>query len=161
MSKTSGSQGIENKYSVFDTNKLEEIENEERDLLKKMLDEAESYLGGFKWCRRIKKKYLGFGIGGVFAVLLFEIENKASPSDDLLWVIVGDIPPAYLVVHDGAQTPQDALKEYVDLMREWVAAVEIGGGVEELVPVNVDPTPENAQLLKSRLDYLQSEFLEE
>ena len=51
------------------------------------------------------------------------------------------------------------LEGYVELMSEWVEAATNSQPVDDLIPVNVAPTPENAKLLESRLAFLNKEIL--
>jgi hypothetical protein len=44
-------------------------------------------------------------------------------------------------------------------MSEWVDAVKNGRPVDELIPVNVPPTMEYADMLENRLNYLDTEIL--
>jgi hypothetical protein len=133
-------------------------DSEERQGLLKLLDEAKEFVGRFKWCKEVRDAYFGIGVAGVVGVFLLQIDNAASRDDDWLWVIVGDIPPAYLVVDDNV-SPRAALASYVRLMRQWVAAASRGKPVGKLIPVNVTPTAKNAETLRTRLDYLEREFL--
>lgn len=137
---------------------LKERADEARDF-DSLLVEARNYIGHFKWCKRIKSSYIGSGVGGIYAVFLFEIENSASPDDGWLWVVVGDIPPAYLVANGGPRNPQEALLAYVGLMGEWVEAVKKGMPVGHLIPVNVPPTPKYAEMLESRILFLKERFI--
>jgi hypothetical protein len=125
---------------------------EEIELLHPMLTEAEEYLAAFDWCESIEESYFGLGVGGVVAVFLFKIRPKHEGVDEFLWVVVGDLPPAYLVTDD-SPTPRLALETYVELMSDWAKAATNGQPVDELIPVNVDPTPENAKLLQGRLTF--------
>jgi hypothetical protein len=127
-------------------------------LLKEMLTEASKYLASFSWCGQIQKTYFGLGVGGIVAVFLFRLRPSEPDVDEWLWVVVGDVPPAYLVTED-APNPACALKVYIDLMREWVKAVQEGRPTDELIPVNVDPTEEWANQLAGRLDFLEREVL--
>jgi len=117
------------------------MDGHEAVLLDAMRREAQHYLSGFHWCEKIQSSYFGFGIGGVFAVFMFEIENAAQPDHDLLWIIVGDFPPAYLIVKGGPENPDQALSVYVELMTEWVNAIRQGLPVRELIPVDVPQRP--------------------
>ena len=128
------------------------------DKLKSMLREAESYLQSFAWCRRITECFYGLGIGGVVAVFLFHIQPDNDSVDEWLWVISGDLPPAYLVV-DLSPTPVSALETYITEMDEWVTAVKKGKSTDELIPVNVSPILENAGRLEKRLDFLLKEVI--
>jgi hypothetical protein len=151
---------IEEDFDVLAAERLQGEDEEDTSLLQSMLEEGAEYLASFKWCVAIKQKFFGWGAGGICAVFLFEIENSASPDDSLLWVIVGDVPPAYLVAGDGPANPLAALATYVDLMQEWVDAAKGGRSVVGLVPVNVPATRENARLLASRLEYIREAFLD-
>jgi hypothetical protein len=73
-------------------------------------------------------------------------------------VIVRDLPPAYLVVDDSS-TPLAALKNYVDLMQEWVDTVREGNAVDACIPVNVTPTKDKAGLLERRLNFIRTKLL--
>jgi len=76
------------------------------------------------------------------------------------WVIVGDIPPAYLTC-DQCPNPATALDGYIGAMLEWVDAAEKGEPVAELIPVNAPATRENAQRLKTRMSFLEENILSE
>jgi hypothetical protein len=75
-----------------------------------------------------------------------------------VWVIVGDVPPAYITVED-APNPATALDAYIGAMQEWVDAARAGGSVADLIPVNVPPTVENAERLGRRLQFIDEEIL--
>lgn len=126
-------------------------------LLRKNLDDAKHYLGAFRWCRRIQEAYFGMGVGGVVAVFLFHID-PAPDADEWLWVIVGDVPSAYLVT-DNIKSPDAALDVYCDLMMGWVEAVETHGDLSEVFPVDAPATVNNAAALRSRVRQLR-EILE-
>jgi hypothetical protein len=111
-----------------------------------------------KWCFGIGEVYFGAGLGGVVSIFLVEIEPLPTGVDRWLWVIVGDIPSAYLVT-DGAANPIAALEEYIELMREWVSLSYSSEASDKVIPVNRTPTPENAALLEKRLDALSKDIL--
>jgi hypothetical protein len=121
--------------------------------------DAISYIQGFRWCHGVHSVYLGQAVGGIFGVFLVEITNAVDSSESFLWVIVGDIPPAYLVTKDGPSNSREALAMYIDLMGEWVKAAKEGGPVGDLIPVNVTPNVEYAEMLETRIKYLQDNFL--
>lgn len=131
---------------------------EEKTRLLELGATAERYISGFRWCRGIAARYCGNGIGGVVGVFLFRIVPGAGGVDEWLWVIVGDIPPAYLVL-DGAKSPSQALALYIREMSRWVSAVETGCPADDLIPVNVPATREHAATLRSRLAMLKDELL--
>lgn len=133
-------------------------DEEETAGLKVMLDEATNYLKSFTWCRDIKGAYLGIGIPPIMGVFLFEIVPARKGVDDKVWVIVGDLPPAYITTEE-SPNPATALDSYIGAMEEWVEAASSGRSVEGLIPVNVPPTEENARRLASRLRFLDEKIL--
>lgn len=122
--------------------------------------EAKEFLLGHKWCKRIKEGYLDIGVEGIFAVFYFEIEPADPSIDKQLWVIVGDLPPAYIVVEDNPNGAC-ALDAYIGEMKEWVEAAKRGESVENLIPVNVPPNKEYAKMLEERLKFLEKKILSE
>lgn len=76
-----------------------------------------------------------------------------------MWVIVGDLPPAYIVC-DNAHTWQEALDAYAVEMMEWVKAVKEGRSIEDVIPVNVPPTVEYADMLESRCNLIWELFVD-
>jgi hypothetical protein len=131
---------------------------QDTELLKELLREAEAFLRSFDWCQSISQSYFGLGIGGVVAVFLFRIAPKKKDIDEWLWVVVGDLPPAYLVA-DGNPTPVSALEAYVEEMSAWVDAARNGRPVAELIPVNLLPSPDNAARLQKRLVFLRTKVM--
>lgn len=77
-------------------------------LLRLMAAEAQEYIQNFSWCKSIREAYFGDGCGGVVALFFFRIEPSKPDVDEWLWVVVGDVPPAYLVI-DESKTPSQAL----------------------------------------------------
>ena len=73
--------------------------------------EASGYLSGFKWCKKIKEKYIYYNLGSTLCVFIFEIENSQSLviGDNILWIIVGDIPNMYLDTNS-VKTLKEALE---------------------------------------------------
>jgi hypothetical protein len=133
--------------SVVDTN-----------LLREMAKKAHEFRREQEWCERIDHEYLAYGVGGVVAVFLFQITPSSEDVDSCLWVVVGDLPPAFLVVDDNS-TVADALDGYCSEMEAWVEAAETGESVDDLIPVNAPPTPANVEQLKGRLRFLRTEIL--
>jgi hypothetical protein len=153
--ETDGSMQISGLSSV---DSLKGDSDEDTELLRGMANDARSFLTQFAWCKAIVEFYFGIGIGGIVAVFLARILAAEEDVDEWLWVVVGDLPPAYLVT-DSAPTPKAAVQTYIEQMREWVAAARLGRPVQEIIPVNVPPTPENANTLNSRLDFIERELL--
>jgi hypothetical protein len=132
--------------------------DEETEELKAYLNEAESEINFYSWHDGIVRSYFGMGIGGIFAIFLFEILPNRKNVDNFVWVIVGDLPSAYITC-ETAPNPACALDCYICAMEEWVEAAKIGKSVENLIPVNVPATPENGLLLETRLKFLDEKIL--
>jgi hypothetical protein len=125
-----------------------------------MQSRANSYLLGFNWHRRPLDAWVGLYIPGIVGVFLFRIEPISEDIDGWMWVVVGDLPSAVIMIDDCPHGPA-ALANYVDAMREWVDAVRKGEPVDDLIPVNTPPTAEYADMLESRLGFLSEEVLSE
>lgn len=134
-----------------------EDETETRQL-RAMMKDAVAFLSSFSWCTNVEEVLFGFGVGGIVGVFLARILPSTKEIDSTLWVVVGDLPSAYLVI-DESPTPKTALRTYVREMRRWVVAAKSGASVEDCIPVNVEPTPENAAMLEGRLKFIQEELL--
>ena len=119
-----------------------------------LLAKARHYISGFRWCASIKEQYAAMVFPGVLGVSLFNIE-PAKNAPPWVWTVTGDLPPAYLNV-DPDVTPNaaSALDCYVGHMEDWVAAVREHRSVDDLIPVEADPTVANADLLDSRLNFI-------
>jgi hypothetical protein len=129
-------------------------DEEDSRLLRIMADGAENYLRCFKWCTGIREAFFGYGYGGIVAVFLFRIERGSPDVDEWLWVVFGDVPPAYLVT-DECKTPSEALTRYIGEMSKWVALAKEGRSSVEVIPVHVPSTPENADDLAKRLTFFR------
>lgn len=129
-------------------------------LLSEMSIWARNYITSFDWCLPIRGMYLGDGIGGIVAIFLFEFGGKIGGTDDKLWVVVGDLPPAYMVVAPN-DSPQEALERYCLLMDDWVAAVRGSGNFDGVYPVRAPRTEEYAGMLERRLTMLRNEIIPE
>ncbi len=126
----------------------------ETDELKQMHREATSYISRFAWCRGICESYFGGGVAGIIGLFLFHIRPSKREVDKWVWVVVGDLPPAYL---SGRKTlsPADAFRDYIRAMRHWANAVKEGNSIAELFPVDAPPVRENALNLEKRLKFLE------
>ncbi len=133
---------------------------EDTQLLREALAKAHAFISGHAWCTRVREQYFGLGVGGIVSVFLFEIAPERGDIDELLWVVVGDLPSAYLVA-DEARDPAEALAQYITLMRQWISAVNEGGDLSAVYPVAAAATSANAAALEGRLDYLEKDLLPE
>lgn len=125
-----------------------------------LYQEAREFLEFYDWCGEIRESYVGMLYRGIVAVFLFRIVPNRKDVDEWIWVIVGDLPPAYLTI-DECPNPATALDGYIGAMQKWVDAAQQGKSVAELIPVNVPATKENANMLKTRLDFLDKRILTE
>ena len=130
------------------------------ELLNKMAVQARNYITSFKWCLPITAMYLADGIGGIIAIFLVEFDGKIDGTDDRLWVVVGDLPPAYMVV-ESDDCAREALERYCLLMDDWVNAVRGNGDFGSAYPVSAPRTEEYADMLQSRLDTLRESIIPE
>jgi hypothetical protein len=122
-------------------------------------DEARAFLLRHSWCNAVASLERAWAVAGVLGVFLAEIVPARPGIDARLWVVVGDLPPAYLVLDD-APNWREALRCYVAEMERWVEAAKIGAPTDELIPVNVEPSPESVALLESRLRFVEREMVE-
>ena len=137
---------------------------EEKDDLLELAEEARQFLLAHrKWCKGIKAGFFDRGFSKA-AVFYFEIEPAAG-GDPRVWMVVGDIPPAYI---DYKTCPNGAaaLDGYVAEMLAWADAVKNGRPTERLIPVlrrgsltPVEKTPSFAEMLESRMNFIKRELL--
>ena len=137
---------------MIDTKAMIPVDQIDDTDLRSLAEDARRFLSEFKWCHRITATHLAWGCPGVLAVFLCQLEPSQSEVDDTLWVVTGDLPPAYLVCDDNP-TWELALGGYVKEMRRWIDAVRKGEELDEIIPVNVAPTTEHADMLESRLNF--------
>lgn len=122
-------------------------------LLRKMAHDAERYICSFPWCGAVLKSYLGGGVGGIFAVFFFHIRPSRPDVEPWIWIIVGDIPPAYLPLSD-CKSPAEVFRTYIRGMTNWVELARkglTGTPAQGVPPVNVPATPEWAEKINQKL----------
>lgn len=143
---------------LFDVASLAGEDDEETEGLNQLCDAAQAFIGSFRRHGEITRILFGLGIADVVGVFLVELAPASPDIDSLLWVVVGDVPPAYLVT-DGTPEPDLALEAYIREMRRWVDAVKAGRDPADVIPVNAPPTVENAIDLERRLSFLETEII--
>jgi hypothetical protein len=132
---------------------------EDTQLLREMAAEARAYMEQFEWCPAIESIHLALGVGGVVGAFLFQFDEIIEDDDDALWVVVGDLPSAYVIVEpddDGIS----ALDRYCELMEDWVFNVVKGKSLEDSFPVDAEATQENAEMLRQRILFLRKEIID-
>jgi hypothetical protein len=142
---------------MINSAEISDADPEEAKLLRARAEEARRFLQSFKWCKNIRQQWFAGGFSHV-AAFFFEIDNGQYPADGNLWVVVGDLPAAYLVV-DVIPNYKEALLVYTYEMRRWVDEVKHRRSVKDCIPVRVEPTMEYALLLESRLDFIENRYV--
>jgi hypothetical protein len=123
-----------------------------------MAAEARSFIAAQSWCTRVESVQLAWAVAGVLGVFQVRLVPGQPEVDSTLWVVVGDLPSAYMVL-DQAPEWRQALEGYVYEMSKWVAAVRSGLPLNDIIPVAAEPTLEHAQELEKRLKFIEHEVL--
>lgn len=123
-----------------------------------LAEEARLFIEGHKWCKSVEKQWLAKGWENILLVFFFEIVPNSTDADDKVWVIVGDLPPAYIDV-ESATNETEAIQVYIEIMDDWVQCVKKGESVENCYPINVPPTDEHAEMLDTRLNFIRDYLL--
>lgn len=127
--------------------------------VRELAQEAEDFLASQPWCKKVTDVRLAWATAGVLGVFQIDLVPASPGVDSTLWVVVGDIPPAYLVTNE-APSWRDALRGYVAEMSRWVHAVRHGLPLDDVIPVEAEPTSEHAEMLASRLAFIETEIIE-
>ena len=76
------------------------------------LREAREFIGFYSWVSSIELEFLGVEAEGILYIFLFEIVPGQSDMDRWIWVVVGDVPPAYITC-ENAKNPYEAVDAYI------------------------------------------------
>ena len=146
---------VENTIDVesFRSRLVEDVEVFE-DYRARALGEVQFY----DWCSDVREDYVGMFYPGILGVFLFRIDTTWDDVDEWVWVIVGNLPQAYITPEDCPNAAL-ALERYIGALEDWVEAAENGDSVLDLIPVNVPATPEWAAELNGRLEFLKERIL--
>jgi hypothetical protein len=121
---------------------------------------AEQFLTSQPWCGRVLHVTPVFALVGTVAVFRCALIPRSPEADVMVWVVVGDLPAA-IITHEPGDSWQDALAGYVTEMTYWVDAVRSGNPIDRnIIPVDLLPTRENADLLASRLEFLRTRLVD-
>jgi len=124
-----------------------------------MKSAATAFLAEQPWCSRVISTVPVFAIAGI-GVFRCSLIPRHPEADVMVWVVVGDVPPAY-IVHEPGDSWQDALAGYVSEMERWVDAVRAGQQPgDDIISVNVPATSESAEALASRLGFIRTNLVE-
>jgi hypothetical protein len=129
-------------------------DEEDAVLLRKMFDDASRYISSFSWCEAVLDSYFGGGVGGIFAVFFFHIRSRGVDVDPWIWIVFGDIPPAYLPLSD-CESPSEVFRTYIHGMSRWVEFArkgQPGAAIPgDVPPVDLPPTPEWAERINQKI----------
>lgn len=134
----------------------EKIQNPE---VREYAEEARDLIESQPWCRQVTAIRLAWATAGILGVFEVDLQPDSPGVDPTLWVVVGDLPPAYLVL-DEAPTWRDALRGYIAEMSHWVHAVKNGLPLDDVIPVDVEPTLKHADMLAYRLSFIEKEIID-
>ena len=146
---------------------IQEIKNVVSDPFEiiQMADKAEKFLRSHQWCTAIKTGFLDRALAGVLAVFLFDITPSSLDVDSKIWVIVGDVSPAY-IEFVSCPTGIDALESYCYCLEGWVDNILAGKPIDDVMPVYysdgsriLEPTLANATLLQSKIETLRNQIV--
>jgi hypothetical protein len=105
-----------------------------------LTERATTFLGEQPWCSRIVSMTPIFSRARILAVFRASLIPRQPGADVMVWVVVGDVPPA-TITHEPGDGWQDALAGYVKEMRRWANADKPSPRLEwiENELVDVDP----------------------
>jgi hypothetical protein len=144
--------------SVIPLAEIQGDDEEDTALLKEMAEQAIRYVRSYPWCLDLGEGYFGDGIGGIVGIFLFRVAIKGFDGYQWIWVFMGDIPSAYLLL-DSYRSPHAALEKYIDGLEAWVKEAQQGRTSPDLIPIDVPPTPEHVAMARSRVASLREHIL--
>jgi hypothetical protein len=134
---------------------------EEDAQLAEMEEEARDYVRTRPWSKPIREMLLAFGVSRILALFLVRFDKPIrweGEEDTELWVIVGDLPPAYFATDDSPNAAE-ALETYCVFMEDWADRILNGDSLEGAYPIAAAPTQEHARMLKSRIELIRHEII--
>ena len=131
---------------------------EEVEALETLTKQAHVFVNSYRWIPPIANLLLAFGVGPMLGLYLMRFEPGGRPEDRERWVVVGDLPSMHFEADD-APTPSDALRLYCAIAQDWADNVLAGRDLSESYPIEVAPTPEHAEMLLSRIDFIRRRFV--
>ncbi len=146
--------------AMVDINEIKSSQMEYIDELLVLAERARDFMKAQEWCKKILEGKLDRGLGYILSVFYFRFEPISEDIPNHVWVIVGDIPPAYIVVDDNPNGAC-ALSSYVSEMEIWVNHALNCESIADDIPVNAPPTKRNAEALRGRLEIIKKDILSE
>lgn len=132
-------------------------------VLEEAATNAIKFIEMHEWCHHVERCYFdrGFDHCRVFFVIIQPLKN----ADESMFVIVGDLPPAYISSPDCVNGAQ-ALDGYVGELQRWVKQFRETGSVTNCIPVlssetfeELTPTDELARMIESRCAFIDERIL--
>ncbi len=130
------------------------------DSKRKLPVRATAFIKQAGWLRSIEVLYGRLQIDPIFALYLVDCSSNPK-MPPYIWVIVGDIPPAFLstTVNPSAIA---AVETYVAELRWWSKTLLEGGDMAECMPIlhadsfrPLPPTPKTATMVGERADAVE------
>ncbi|MDR6969261.1 hypothetical protein J2X31_003288 [Flavobacterium arsenatis] len=149
---------FEKQITNFDSIRNLDLSDKEDIEIHILYQEAEAYLLSHAWCDNVYEAWIGAQWDNILAIFLFKIKPNQEHIDQYVWLIVGDIPPAYIDI-ESAVDIKEALEGYIFIMKDWVQAVYKNESIEDYYPIEVPPTYEYAEMLEKRLMFIEEKML--
>jgi hypothetical protein len=130
---------------------------EEALLLQALEDDARAYVESRPWAPPIADLLLAFGVGGILGLFLVRFVHAVGDETER-WVVVGDLPFMNFETDD-ARTPDVALRLYCAICEDWAGNVLAGADLSDSYPIPVEPTVEHANMLRGRVEFIQTELV--
>ena len=85
-------------------------------------------------------------------------EPGGRPEDAERWVVVGNLPSMHFETDD-TPTPALGLQLYCAIAQDWADNVLEGRDLSDSYPIEVAPTPEHAEMLLGRVDFIRKKLI--
>jgi hypothetical protein len=147
--------------SEFQLSAAPDDDPEEGPLLEALAEKARGFVQSRPWTPPVQELLLAFGIGGILGLFLARFDRPLGgelEDETELWVVVGDLP-SILFDTELTSTPALALKLYCSIAEDWAEAVLTGRDLMEVYPISAAPTPEHAEMLKGRLEFVREKLI--
>jgi len=137
-------------------------ETEERQALEELTQRARQIVQDQVWLPPCQDLLLAYGVFDIIGLYLARFEHPFTLNNgdrrDEIWLVLGDLPTIFFTT-DASPTRAAAMRTYCDLAEAWANAVLSGGDVSDCYDMGVEPTPEHARMLQSRVASIRELFL--
>lgn len=136
----------------------------EREWLENAAQTAKQFLMSHKWCTGLQDLRAECFVAPIFALFGAHVTMDSDRCEGV-WVLIGDLPPAYL---DRVTSPtaRDAFENYLAELEAWVEAARKGLPINDIMPVchansakPIPPTSENTDLVVRRISLIRELIL--